>query len=65
MNGIGLDKLTWRRHKWAAWVIPADSWPPSAVKAVVTAENPPHAAQANGETKSIRDVVPDDFGATL
>jgi len=46
-------------------VISADSWLPGTVKAVVAAENPPHAAQANGETKSIRDVVPDDFGATL
>ena len=63
VNRVCLDQFTWRRHKRAAWIVPADSWLPGTVKAVVAAENPPHTAERYQDAEHRCDVVLDDFGA--
>ena len=65
VNGIRLDKLARLGDVRSAWVIVADSWPPGAVKAVVTAENPPHTAQRHQDAEHCRQMVPDDFGTAI
>ena len=45
VDGVCMDKLARPGDVRSPRVIPADSWLPGAVKAVVAAENPPHTAE--------------------
>ena len=65
VDGVCLDKLARPGDVRSPRVIPADSWLPGAVKAVVAAENPPHTAQRHHDPEHCRQMVPDDFGTAL